>query len=204
MLKSSQMLPTRLCLLLCALLGFGSAQAGSALTLRELLFNVDAVKLNIRNQVRDGCLSNFSAIRNRVMTRLQEKGFRIVDVADNSLSAQFVPTITLNMVGFANIKATGRQRCAVHMDVTLNAIHSVTVPHSGELADGPWRQRMYVDVPFAGSLLEGARERMQGRLESYAEQRVDQFALAVQGARNSVRQRAPKLWSQYQNRLAEP
>ncbi|MGJ8670514.1 MAG: hypothetical protein ACSHXK_13565 [Oceanococcus sp.] len=176
----------------------GAQAASPELTVNDLLFTVDTIKVVVYDQVRNGCMPQPNAIKKRVEATLTQHGFTVLDAADNSFVSSFAPYFSISALGFAPA-APPRQkpRCIVHVESGINSVFHVSVPYSAELPDGPLRPRMRIDISYTGSLLEGSRHGMQARLETAAVERTEKFVKAVASARQVVQTRAPALWNLY-------
>lgn len=151
-----------------------------------ILFDTSVVKIEISDQVKDGCMPQPSALETAAEAALRRNGFGI-STDENAL---FIPTVRITALGYA----VGGNSCAVTFTMQLSRFIAAIVPNTGQLPDDVRKTLAPIDWTVYNKMLTGPKYDMQGRLEREAEKSANELFIAVDRANDYVKEKWPVVW----------
>lgn len=155
-----------------------------------LIFNVETVKLTVNDEVIDGCLPNPSSVRNTAEAALRRNNISVVDEG-----SYFDAEVEIAPNGYS----IGQNACAVNFSMSIKQILPVTIPHSEKL-DNINETLTHVNWQIYSALLTGSKADMQRRIEREAEKGSNELFIAIDRAKDSIKDKWPQLWKATQEK----
>jgi hypothetical protein len=148
-------------------------------------------KIEIADQVSDGCWVSLSETETVVELELNRSGFEVV-----SEDTPFVPTVVLNALGYDD--GTG---CAVYTEFTVSSLDSSDFGRGGRKITALFFSEFYT----TGKLLTGPKNSMSNRIKDAFQSHAQEFLVAMNKAVRDIEKKvldevdgeAKRHWKEY-------
>lgn len=151
-----------------------------------LLFDVTDVKLEVSDQVKDGCMPQPNSVNVSAEAALRRNKFSIVNGEDSF----WAPSVQITVLGYAH----SDYLCAIFFSLAITKYIGANVPHTSELDDSMKITLAPVRYEVYSTVLTGPKNGMQDRIEREAEKAVNDLFITIERSKDYVKGKWPKLW----------